>query len=137
MIRRPPRSTRTDTLFPYTTLFRSPRRLVCRAGDDSGTWQAWPERRLFCLCRIGSRPGPDSIGTGAAAHSRKILTTSGGAGAVCWSLIDRCVGAVGSVERPQHTEHRKVFSPICLLISEVTNTTGNQYNMEQLLNQQP
>src|SRR3546814_3754531 len=26
MIRRPPRSTRTDTLFPYTTLFRSPLR---------------------------------------------------------------------------------------------------------------
>src|SRR3546814_19339770 len=26
MIRRPPRSTRTDTLFPYTTLFRSPDR---------------------------------------------------------------------------------------------------------------
>src|SRR3546814_2548814 len=25
MIRRPPRSTRTDTLFPYTTLFRSKR----------------------------------------------------------------------------------------------------------------
>src|SRR3546814_10838937 len=35
MIRRPPRSTRTDTLFPYTTLFRSlegaARRLVLRA----------------------------------------------------------------------------------------------------------
>src|SRR3546814_1109988 len=29
MIRRPPRSTRTDTLFPYTTLFRS---LARRAG---------------------------------------------------------------------------------------------------------
>src|SRR3546814_15887191 len=35
MIRRPPRSTRTDTLFPYTTLFRSqigyglPHRLRC------------------------------------------------------------------------------------------------------------
>src|SRR3546814_7403582 len=27
MIRRPPRSTRTDTLFPYTTLFRSGRGL--------------------------------------------------------------------------------------------------------------
>src|SRR3546814_1033218 len=27
MIRRPPRSTRTDTLFPYTTLFRSVRRV--------------------------------------------------------------------------------------------------------------
>src|SRR3546814_5739469 len=30
MIRRPPRSTRTDTLFPYTTLFRSHRRSVAR-----------------------------------------------------------------------------------------------------------
>src|SRR3546814_2182800 len=28
MIRRPPRSTRTDTLFPYTTLFRSEIRLI-------------------------------------------------------------------------------------------------------------
>src|SRR3546814_6638657 len=28
MIRRPPRSTRTDTLFPYTTLFRSGRRIT-------------------------------------------------------------------------------------------------------------
>src|SRR3546814_1314825 len=30
MIRRPPRSTRTDTLFPYTTLFRSPRPRLTR-----------------------------------------------------------------------------------------------------------
>src|SRR3546814_9286816 len=35
MIRRPPRSTRTDTLFPYTTLFRSVHRpaLVDRLAD--------------------------------------------------------------------------------------------------------
>src|SRR3546814_2588239 len=32
MIRRPPRSTRTDTLFPYTTLFRSVPRSGCRPG---------------------------------------------------------------------------------------------------------
>src|SRR3546814_17508688 len=32
MIRRPPRSTRTDTLFPYTTLFRSDRSGVHLAG---------------------------------------------------------------------------------------------------------
>src|SRR3546814_3208290 len=32
MIRRPPRSTRTDTLFPYTTLFRSGERHVERVG---------------------------------------------------------------------------------------------------------
>src|SRR3546814_17393964 len=36
MIRRPPRSTRTDTLFPYTTLFRSPHHFV-RAKMKSGT----------------------------------------------------------------------------------------------------
>src|SRR3546814_9214818 len=33
MIRRPPRSTRTDTLFPYTTLFRSDVALNSRAAD--------------------------------------------------------------------------------------------------------
>src|SRR3546814_3817019 len=31
MIRRPPRSTRTDTLFPYTTLFRSPAAVIVGA----------------------------------------------------------------------------------------------------------
>src|SRR3546814_5920213 len=31
MIRRPPRSTRTDTLFPYTTLFRSTTRAIAAA----------------------------------------------------------------------------------------------------------
>src|SRR3546814_16117727 len=36
MIRRPPRSTRTDTLFPYTTLFRSAEdQEFCRAGLSS------------------------------------------------------------------------------------------------------
>src|SRR3546814_20210580 len=58
MIRRPPRSTRTDTLFPYTTLFRSiyhletakpvdPARLRAmlqpmqhRGPDGSGEWKA-------------------------------------------------------------------------------------------------
>src|SRR3546814_8516549 len=33
MIRRPPRSTRTDPLFPYTTLFRS-------GGQDRRSWRA-------------------------------------------------------------------------------------------------
>src|SRR3546814_3573935 len=50
MIRRPPRSTRTDTLFPYTTLFRSQRNLLTTlllsqgvpmlvAGDEMGRSQ--------------------------------------------------------------------------------------------------
>src|SRR3546814_11083365 len=32
MIRRPPRSTRTDTLFPYTTLFRSEAKMLAESG---------------------------------------------------------------------------------------------------------
>src|SRR3546814_2959127 len=39
MVRRPPRSTRTDTLFPYTTLFRSLEGL----GDQIG--RLWPLAR--------------------------------------------------------------------------------------------
>src|SRR3546814_1525954 len=35
MIRRPPRSTRTDTLFPYTTLFRSFARRRDAGGGDA------------------------------------------------------------------------------------------------------
>src|SRR3546814_9014472 len=72
MIRRPPRSTRTDTLFPYTTLFRSPvARLPCRrwsratpADVQSGFVDfvrrlepcrfrppPFPFRTIFCHCR--------------------------------------------------------------------------------------
>src|SRR3546814_3471130 len=43
MIRRPPRSTRTDTLFPYTTLFRS--------GGD--------EIQCVRVAAVGDEPGDD------------------------------------------------------------------------------
>src|SRR3546814_2755921 len=39
MIRRPPRSTRTDTLFPYTTLFRSPLRLFPLFAKKAGKFK--------------------------------------------------------------------------------------------------
>src|SRR3546814_1773584 len=42
MIRRPPRSTRTDTLFPYTTRFRS--QLHQRSGRSGGIGR---QRRLY------------------------------------------------------------------------------------------
>src|SRR3546814_13210471 len=48
MIRRPPRSTRTDTLFPYTTLFRSPCATVLagppssrRSNPSIGSGRVW------------------------------------------------------------------------------------------------
>src|SRR3546814_10154866 len=57
MIRRPPRSTRTDTLFPYTTLFRSglprPRRHL--PGRGRGV--------------VGGRPGAHPGGARAHRHA--------------------------------------------------------------------
>src|SRR3546814_12514618 len=42
MIRRPPRSTRTDTLFPYTTLFRSSKR---EGADYGAQWRGKTHRQ--------------------------------------------------------------------------------------------
>src|SRR3546814_4881309 len=45
MTRRPPRSTRTEPLFPYTTLFRyAP--APCRCHGDQGRRLLWPGREL-------------------------------------------------------------------------------------------
>src|SRR3546814_7856912 len=48
MIRRPPRSTRTDTLFPYTTLFRSP---ACRSDDIGSLIHAEASASAFSWAR--------------------------------------------------------------------------------------
>src|SRR3546814_4162469 len=56
MIRRPPRSTRTDTLFPYTTLFRSLDPLRVLALDLGGELdQRLPVLRREELLQIGVR----------------------------------------------------------------------------------
>src|SRR3546814_14717677 len=52
MIRRPPRSTRTDTLFPYTTLFRSPPRSSTGRSRWCGT-----RPRTVCTRRRAFSPG--------------------------------------------------------------------------------
>src|SRR3546814_3632354 len=45
MIRRPPRSTRTDTLFPYTTLFRSLDAVVAFQPLDDRAWRGGAARQ--------------------------------------------------------------------------------------------
>src|SRR3546814_11163663 len=61
MVRRPPRSTRTDTLFPYTTLFRSKalnsHRVVYVRGSDEEAQTIkdifrWYCRDCLCLTEI-------------------------------------------------------------------------------------
>src|SRR3546814_6049815 len=56
MIRRPPRSTRTDTLFPYTTLFRSGRGRSGRRGHlGQHRAAANPEAQRFAGRRRGDQ----------------------------------------------------------------------------------
>src|SRR3546814_3661808 len=68
MIRRPPRSTRTDTLFPYTTLFRSRAqgllgRLRRVKGGGRGAGQMLGRRdRIDAGARRHRRSGPDAHG---------------------------------------------------------------------------
>src|SRR3546814_8744850 len=75
MIRRPPRSTRTDTLFPYTTLFRSlhprcrravaiqsptPHREAATATDETGEGVVRERRSKRDAGRIGVPPARGS-----------------------------------------------------------------------------
>src|SRR3546814_5199538 len=62
MIRRPPRSTRTDTLFPYTTLFRSLRRWSRTTGGRSdATHHPTVRRRRGADGRPRNRTGADGV----------------------------------------------------------------------------
>src|SRR3546814_13837178 len=60
MIRRPPRSTRTDTLVPYTTLFRSPGEPL--AGGLLGPPEAPRPGRLHPRLPCGGGAGEDRAG---------------------------------------------------------------------------
>src|SRR3546814_17190771 len=81
MIRRPPRSTRTDTLFPYTTLFRS-HRWEFPVGfliDDDGLpaaasismWRRAMEKAIL-RCLVHGGEGLGLAGHGAL-HGRTLL----------------------------------------------------------------
>src|SRR3546814_18450178 len=69
MIRRPPRSTRTDTLLPYTTLFRSAHVRVLpqqRAPEDGGSPHEPARHRHLNATRAGTpvlevSPGEESM----------------------------------------------------------------------------
>src|SRR3546814_1811257 len=81
MIRRPPRSTRTDTLFPYTTLFRSGTRGAPSA-DGAG-------KGAGAIRGGGAEGGARGAGTGLSGPTHRIE----GAGR----------GAEGRVRSEEHT----------------------------------
>src|SRR3546814_19541704 len=62
MIRRPPRSTRTDTLFPYTTLFRSAvRRQLQHERDRQGAAGPWARHRQLLRIQPAALPARGDV----------------------------------------------------------------------------
>src|SRR3546814_6206957 len=86
MIRLPPRSTRTDTLFPYTTLFRSRRARAsgARAGRPSAS---------------GARP---SVCADGSRSSRRPRLVSPAEGPITGSMLDRLKSLFAEPDRPAH-----------------------------------
>src|SRR3546814_13071932 len=76
MIRRPPRSTRTDTLFPYTTLFRS----TPHTSEPADSWERLQPR---ALAPSPAKAGGEEVrlrATGARADERTPAVLAGRSG---------------------------------------------------------
>src|SRR3546814_4903309 len=71
MIRRPPRSTRTDTLFPYTTLFRSRRARQPRSPRGSANASSRDHRPLGARARRPAHPSRKPEARNGAIGSRR------------------------------------------------------------------
>src|SRR3546814_6073051 len=106
MLRRPPRSTRTDTLFPYTTLFRSPDHGLALVRQDTSD-------RLYPGCRL----------VGHWSHRDHCLVSVGREG----------VGAAEALIGDRSEEHtselqslmRISYAVFCLKKKNITNHAQN------------
>src|SRR3546814_3757492 len=113
MIRRPPRSTRTDTLFPYTTLFRS-QRATPGGGIHAGT------------VRGAHRP--------AAHRDRRAAGT--GAGERLAGARRRTRAADGAGRSEEHTSElqslmRISYAVFCLKKKKKQNIHNMKYDRQQ------
>src|SRR3546814_7317256 len=122
MIRRPPRSTRTDTLFPYTTLFRSYRAMLA----------GLPLRRMGLIMpaspRCGHRHGGRAGGGGSPPASRTVPMVVAGCSLplpgrfaveetpahhqrACWPVPSARLGAPEAVRLPDLRGQHAAVSP--------------------------
>src|SRR3546814_4421785 len=111
MIRRPPRSTRTDTLFPYTTLFRSSHRTQPRvAGLFLGQGLHRDAERFLA--------GPDGVALGGVGVVGR----------------DAHVVAGGRFRSEEHTSElqslmRISYAVFCLKKKKITNKKDELINL--------
>src|SRR3546814_7315619 len=114
-IRRPPRSTRTDTLFPYTTLFRSHHRLdlARHRADEAGPGRGDQARRLPRHPRRGAGPPrrrrqPDRRDPPGSRRAVTPITRSEEHTSELQSLM-RISYAVFCLKKKQNTKKRKEY----------------------------
>src|SRR3546814_17924554 len=98
MMRRPPRSTRTDTLFPYTALFRSGLGAGI-AGVELEADVHFPVGRLGTVRRgheiaVAAVPDPGHLSTGRRGRQRLRLLSTGVVGRD-EVTVDDCFGSPG------------------------------------------
>src|SRR3546814_13746080 len=119
MIRRPPRSTRTDTLFPYTTLFRSilgvPRTAV--ATDVERPDVATALRKI-----VEPRSPVEPQRVGDAARQRRTMQQQHRGAAV----------AIGGVCAPQMKRMRRVLAVDRMAFRFVGGVPGSSFRVEEM-----
>src|SRR3546814_3338916 len=113
MIRRPPRSTRTDTLFPYTTLFRSIDAVDIDADRRvrSGGWLVLTlpadrdehNRGRRATSRRNAERWSGTLQIGNRCDLRAIQAGRGQGGDGDWRRLKRLAGTAGSHRSEEHT----------------------------------
>src|SRR3546814_3061969 len=129
MIRRPPRSTRIDTLFPYTTLFRSFRRAASAFPSVISA-----KGKASCLVQPAIRSTGSAAlwtsGGAIGAHRRFVIGTGGRAACACTNSA--AVADKGRSE--EHTSElqslmRISYAVFCLKKNTTEIQKIREYNM--------
>src|SRR3546814_4783894 len=104
MILRPPRSTRTDTLFPYTTLFRSPRNPRARQAGRRSSERTPAASRSRWRHRANNRRGtPRRKHDRSEEHTSELPVTN--AHLVCRLLLEK-----KNKTTTHHTTHNQLHT---------------------------
>src|SRR3546814_15426883 len=116
MIRRPPRSTRTDTRFPYTTLFRSRHP---RGGGDP-----WiPGRRQEFAAEAASTGSPGNLRILRASVGKQV-----GFRRADEVVLAQAAHVVGGIDRKSVVEGKSVSVRVDLGCRRIIKKKKNKYN---------